>query len=105
MGRLDNQTTTILLAIVLGMTILSFLCYLTIYIQPNIPFNPLSPNRATAVKIWKLEQMSPEDLMTEINRGLMVDGITRITGYFTKTASWNPGKRAELKERNKFQVS
>ena len=63
------------------------------------------PNRATAVKTWKLEQMSSEDLMTEINRGLMVDGITRITGYFTKTASWNPGKRAELKERNKFQVN
>jgi hypothetical protein len=56
MGRLNNQTTTILLAIVLGMTVLSFLCYLTIYIQPNIPFNPLSPNRATAVAILRTSE-------------------------------------------------
>jgi hypothetical protein len=34
---------------ILGMTILSCLCYATIYIQPNIPFNPLSPNRATTI--------------------------------------------------------
>ena len=56
MERLDNRTTTILLAIVLGMTILSFLCYLTIYIQPNIPFNPLSPNRATAIAILRTSE-------------------------------------------------
>jgi ribonucleoside-triphosphate reductase len=30
-----------------------------------------------------------------------VDGITRITGYFTKISSWNKGKLGELKERNK----
>jgi len=28
-----------------------------------------------------------------------VDGITRITGYFTKVSSWNKGKLGELKER------
>ena len=28
-----------------------------------------------------------------------VDGITRITGYFTKTSSWNKGKLGELKDR------
>jgi ribonucleoside-triphosphate reductase len=28
-----------------------------------------------------------------------VDGITRITGYFTKISSWNKGKRGELKDR------
>ena len=32
---------------------------------------------------------------------LEVDGITRITGYFTKISSWNKGKLGELKERNK----
>jgi len=35
-----------------------------------------------------------------------VDGITRITGYFTKVSSWNKGKRGELTDRfrnvNKF---
>ncbi|MEI6126807.1 MAG: anaerobic ribonucleoside-triphosphate reductase, partial [Pseudomonadota bacterium] len=30
-----------------------------------------------------------------------VDGITRITGYFTKISSWNKGKLGELKERNR----
>ena len=33
-----------------------------------------------------------------------VEGITRITGYFTKVASWNPGKLGELKDRSKFTV-
>jgi hypothetical protein len=33
----------------LGMTILACLCYATIFIQPDIPFNPLSPYRATLV--------------------------------------------------------
>jgi anaerobic ribonucleoside-triphosphate reductase len=28
-----------------------------------------------------------------------VDGITRITGYFTRVSSWNRGKRGELKDR------
>jgi ribonucleoside-triphosphate reductase len=28
-----------------------------------------------------------------------VEGITRITGYFTKLSSWNKGKLGELKER------
>ncbi|MCF6291710.1 MAG: anaerobic ribonucleoside-triphosphate reductase [Desulfobacterales bacterium] len=28
-----------------------------------------------------------------------VDGITRITGYFTKVSSWNKGKRGELHDR------
>ncbi|MDH5299675.1 MAG: anaerobic ribonucleoside-triphosphate reductase, partial [Desulfobulbaceae bacterium] len=28
-----------------------------------------------------------------------VDGITRITGYFTKVSSWNKGKLGELRER------
>lgn len=30
-----------------------------------------------------------------------VEGITRITGYFTKVSSWNKGKKGELKDRYK----
>lgn len=63
-----------------------------------------NPNRATIVKYYKLHKMSFSDLIKEINRGLEVEGITRITGYFTKVASWNPGKRGELKDRQKFTV-
>jgi ribonucleoside-triphosphate reductase len=32
-----------------------------------------------------------------------VEGITRITGYFTKISGWNKGKRGELKDRFKNQ--
>jgi ribonucleoside-triphosphate reductase len=33
-----------------------------------------------------------------------VDGITRITGYFTKVSSWNKGKIGELKNRYRNQA-
>ncbi len=32
-----------------------------------------------------------------------VDGITRITGYFTKISSWNKGKKGELRNRYRNQ--
>ena len=34
-----------------------------------------------------------------------VDGITRVTGYFTRTSSWNAGKRGELKDRARCPVN
>jgi anaerobic ribonucleoside-triphosphate reductase len=33
-----------------------------------------------------------------------VDGITRITGYFTKISSWNKGKIGELRNRYRNQT-
>jgi ribonucleoside-triphosphate reductase len=33
-----------------------------------------------------------------------VDGITRITGYYTRISSWNAGKRGELKDRFRVAV-
>jgi len=33
-----------------------------------------------------------------------VDGITRVTGYFTRTSSWNAGKRGELRDRARVPV-
>jgi len=61
-------------------------------------------SRATKVTFKKLdeEDFTPKDLRREINRGLEVDGITRITGYMTKVSSWNPGKLGELTDRRKF---
>jgi hypothetical protein len=70
----------------------------------NLDWYNNKPERSTAVKYWKIDQMSSNELMHEINRGLMVEGITRITGYFTKTSSWNPGKRGELKDRSKIGI-
>ena len=34
-----------------------------------------------------------------------VDGITRVTGYFTRTSSWNAGKRGELHDRARCGVT
>ena len=33
-----------------------------------------------------------------------VDGITRVTGYFSKVSGWNVGKRAELADRYRSAV-
>jgi ribonucleoside-triphosphate reductase len=33
-----------------------------------------------------------------------VEGITRVTGFFSKTSSWNKGKLGELKDRHRSQV-
>ncbi|MFC1736176.1 anaerobic ribonucleoside-triphosphate reductase [Candidatus Hydrogenedentota bacterium] len=32
-----------------------------------------------------------------------VDGITRVTGYFSRTSGWNPGKTGELKDRARWK--
>jgi ribonucleoside-triphosphate reductase len=33
-----------------------------------------------------------------------VDGITRVTGYFSKVSGWNDGKHAELKDRHRSRI-
>ncbi len=33
-----------------------------------------------------------------------IEGITRITGYFSKISGWNKGKLAELRERNRTKI-
>jgi ribonucleoside-triphosphate reductase len=33
-----------------------------------------------------------------------VDGITRVTGYYSKISNWNIGKKAELKDRHMTSV-
>lgn len=48
MANLDDRLTIVLLSMVMGMMVLSVICYATIFLQPNVPFNPLSPSRATA---------------------------------------------------------
>lgn len=65
MEQIDNRMATALSAMVLGMTILSCICYATIYVQPNIPFNPLSPNRATAVAAAVLQASAAEPVLPQ----------------------------------------
>ena len=62
-------------------------------------------NRRTWIDYAKLDTIKDvEELVFEINRGLELDCITRITGYFSKKSQWNPGKIAELRDRKKHDV-
>ena len=70
----------------------------------RLPWYQADHNRATAIKIEKLGELTTKELLHEVNKGLMVEGITRVTGYMTKTSSWNPGKLGELKDRSKHNV-
>ena len=63
-----------------------------------------NPDRSTAISYEKLETMSVDEVVAAVNRGLMVEGVTRITGYFARTSAFNPGKKAELRDRKKWTV-
>lgn len=59
-------------------------------------------SRCTKITSDKFKAMGTEELDDAIYGGLKLEQITRITGYFTKVASWNRGKLAELKDRKRF---
>ncbi|MCI0528048.1 MAG: hypothetical protein L0Y56_11485, partial [Nitrospira sp.] len=44
----DDRIVTVLAAMVIGLTLLTLICFITLFLAPNLPFNPLSPERATA---------------------------------------------------------
>lgn len=48
MSNLGNLIT-VLLAMIVGLIVLTLICLLTIFLNPNVFFNPLSPDRATAL--------------------------------------------------------
>ncbi len=70
----------------------------------NLPWYQEDPQRATRITSEKLHKITSDELLHFINKGLDVECITRITGYYAKTRSFNPGKVAELKERYKPQI-
>ena len=51
-----------------------------------------------------LSKTNLNDFKNRLFQGLRVEGITRITGYFTKTTNWNKGKLGELRDRNRNQA-
>lgn len=59
MQRPDNRLTIVLISMVLGMTVLACLCYATIFVQPNLPFNPLSPQIATEIAGATIQAIPP----------------------------------------------
>jgi anaerobic ribonucleoside-triphosphate reductase len=63
-------------------------------------------NRAgqTVITCGKLAEMTADGLLQAINKGLEVEQICRITGYFSKVGQWNKGKQGELKDRAKWTI-
>ena len=70
----------------------------------DLPWYANNPGHSTRITNDLVAQLSPEELMTQINKGLEVEQITRITGYFTKISQWNKGKRGELKDRYRVEI-
>jgi len=66
-----------------------------------LPWYANNQDNCTRITKKAFEKLTPDALLSEINRGLEVEQITRITGYFTKVSQWNKGKRGELKDRIK----
>lgn len=71
----------------------------TYFRNMRLPFYANNPDSCTRIDTALVTQLTADALLLEINRGLDVEQITRITGYFTKVSQWNKGKRGELKDR------
>jgi hypothetical protein len=70
----------------------------------DIPWYANNPGHSTGITNNMLAKLSPEELLSSMNKGLEVEHITRITGYFTKVSQWNKGKRGELKDRMRVEI-
>jgi len=59
------------------------------------------PGQGVKITPGALAKLSPISLENVAFGGRNVDHITRVTGYFSKTSAWNPGKLAELRDRKR----
>lgn len=65
----------------------------------GIPYYDENEDSCTFIDADTFRNMKPDDLMPALIKGLDVEWVTRVTGYFTKVSMWNKGKRGELKDR------
>jgi hypothetical protein len=63
------------------------------------------PEACTIVRGDTLQKLDFNQLVSEINRGLRIEQISRVTGYFSKISQWNLGKRGELNDRSRSQIA
>lgn len=63
MGQSNNPLILVLIGFLAGLTLLTLLCFVTLFIAPDLPFNPLSPSRATAMAEARIASM-PADTPT-----------------------------------------
>lgn len=63
-------------------------------------------NETIKIDLDRLDKLTLDLIKFKLKGGKDVAQITRVTGYFSHTTYWNPGKRAELRDRyriNKIQ--
>ncbi len=71
----------------------------TYFRNRHLPFYVNNPDSCTKIDNEVVEKLTAAEIMSEVNRGLEVEHITRITGYYTRVSQWNKGKLGELKDR------
>lgn len=77
----------------------------TYFRNKHLLFYANNPNSCTRIDNRVLKTLNSSEMMIEINRGLEVEHITRITGYYTKVSQWNKGKLGELKDRIRTPIA
>jgi anaerobic ribonucleoside-triphosphate reductase len=71
----------------------------TYFRNNHLPFYVNHPDSCTRIDNDVVETLTSAEILREVNRGLEVEHITRITGYYTRVSQWNKGKLGELKDR------
>lgn len=67
----------------------------------GLPWYDNNENNISYLSKDKTKKLTPDQLWDELTRGVDIEQITRITGYFTKLSGWNKGKLGELKARHR----
>jgi len=63
------------------------------------------PGEKVKIEPKALMSLTPRKLEKILVGGRNVDHITRVTGYFSRISGWNRGKRGELADRHRTQIS
>jgi len=90
---------------VMNVDFLRNLDYIEITKEKDNIIKVLNKNTQCKYKIHKnkLKYKSQADIVAVLNgrEPIVMEGITRIVGYFSKILNWNKSKKGELKDRQK----
>ncbi|MCB0195515.1 MAG: hypothetical protein KDJ65_26435 [Anaerolineae bacterium] len=80
---MNGRLIIIVIALIVGLALLTLVCFVTLYLAPNLAFNPLSPARATANAATRIAKI-PTATATEIP-------ISTYPPTWTPSATFTPG--------------
>lgn len=63
------------------------------------------PHEKIKIEPRALSGLTPQKLEKILIGGRNVEYITRVTGYFSRVSGWNKGKKGELKDRHRVNVT